>query len=92
MELTTQEESILKMHVFERALPLALTVFCGVVGGFYTFQPIFANDAQKKVDSPPRDLIPSLSFPSSLPPSTEEKAEHSCCEFNNSRTACTRRD
>ncbi|KAH7210931.1 hypothetical protein BKA60DRAFT_575287 [Fusarium oxysporum] len=40
------------MHVFERALPLALTVFCGVVGGFYTFQPIFANDAQKKVDPP----------------------------------------
>ncbi|KAL7764558.1 hypothetical protein ACKLNR_005703 [Fusarium oxysporum f. sp. zingiberi] len=36
----------------ERALPLALTVFCGVVGGFYTFQPIFANDAQKKVDPP----------------------------------------
>ncbi|KAI1045196.1 hypothetical protein LB505_004978, partial [Fusarium chuoi] len=41
------------MHVFERALPLALTVFCGVVGGFYTFQPIFANDAQNNLDSPP---------------------------------------
>ncbi|KAI1055813.1 hypothetical protein LB506_009415 [Fusarium annulatum] len=47
------------MHVFERALPLALTVFCGVVGGFYTFQPIFANDAQKNLDSPPRSLIPN---------------------------------
>ncbi|KAG5763477.1 hypothetical protein H9Q72_008431 [Fusarium xylarioides] len=50
------------MHVFERALPLALTVFCGVVGGFYTFQPIFANDAQKKIDSPPRDLIPTIAW------------------------------
>ncbi|SPJ82843.1 uncharacterized protein FTOL_10060 [Fusarium torulosum] len=37
------------MFVFERALPLALTVFCGVVGGIYTFQPIFAPDAQKKI-------------------------------------------
>ncbi|KAL6878147.1 hypothetical protein HDV57DRAFT_500111 [Trichoderma longibrachiatum] len=27
---------------FQRALPLALTVFCGVIGGFYTFQPLFA--------------------------------------------------
>ncbi|KAJ4153261.1 hypothetical protein LMH87_009756 [Akanthomyces muscarius] len=26
----------------ERALPLALTVFCGVAGGFYTFQPMLA--------------------------------------------------
>ncbi|KAM3514885.1 hypothetical protein MY11210_001490 [Beauveria gryllotalpidicola] len=24
----------------ERALPLALAVFCGVAGGFYTFQPM----------------------------------------------------
>ncbi|KAH6994324.1 hypothetical protein EDB82DRAFT_501423, partial [Fusarium venenatum] len=48
------------MHVFERALPLALTVFCGVVGGIYTFQPIFAPDAQKKIDPSKRYKTLSL--------------------------------
>ncbi|KAH8735319.1 hypothetical protein BGZ61DRAFT_444064 [Ilyonectria robusta] len=39
------------MSAFERALPLALTVFCGVIGGYYTFQPVFAPDALRK-DTP----------------------------------------
>ncbi|KAH7149752.1 hypothetical protein B0J13DRAFT_548758 [Dactylonectria estremocensis] len=40
------------MSVYERALPLALTVFCGVMGGYYTFQPVFAPDALLKGASP----------------------------------------
>ncbi|KAL7954088.1 hypothetical protein V8C34DRAFT_32380 [Trichoderma compactum] len=35
---------------FQRALPLALTVFCGVVGGFYTFQPLFAPQDQSPTE------------------------------------------
>ncbi|KAK5988697.1 hypothetical protein PT974_10185 [Cladobotryum mycophilum] len=30
------------MSGFQKALPIALTVFFGVVGGVYTFQPLFA--------------------------------------------------
>ncbi|KAJ3496413.1 hypothetical protein NLG97_g2677 [Lecanicillium saksenae] len=26
----------------ERALPMAMAIFCGVAGGFYTFQPMLA--------------------------------------------------
>ncbi|EJP62892.1 hypothetical protein ACQRIT_005097 [Beauveria bassiana] len=34
----------------ERALPLALAVFCGVAGGFYTFQPMLTpKEPQKTV-------------------------------------------
>ncbi|KAH6877320.1 hypothetical protein B0T10DRAFT_496855 [Thelonectria olida] len=36
------------MGAFERVLPLALTVFCGVVGGYYTFQPVMAAEAVRK--------------------------------------------
>ncbi|KAI5457259.1 hypothetical protein BGZ63DRAFT_394340 [Mariannaea sp. PMI_226] len=36
------------MSAFERAFPLALTVFCGVIGGYYTFQPVLAKDAVRK--------------------------------------------
>ncbi|UNI16203.1 hypothetical protein JDV02_002663 [Purpureocillium takamizusanense] len=30
------------MSGFQKALPIALAAFCGVIGGVYTFQPILA--------------------------------------------------
>ncbi|KAH7311741.1 hypothetical protein B0I35DRAFT_481680 [Stachybotrys elegans] len=30
------------MSAFEKALPAALAVFCGVIGGYYTWQPMLA--------------------------------------------------
>ncbi|KAL7802428.1 hypothetical protein V8C44DRAFT_362219 [Trichoderma aethiopicum] len=40
---------------FQRALPLALTVFCGVIGGFYTFQPLFAPPPENAPDDKVRE-------------------------------------
>ncbi|KAJ6440823.1 acid protease [Purpureocillium lavendulum] len=30
------------MSGFQKALPIGLAVFCGVIGGIYTFQPVLA--------------------------------------------------
>ncbi|KAK4082034.1 hypothetical protein PCL_04840 [Purpureocillium lilacinum] len=30
------------MSGFQKALPIGLAVFCGVIGGVYTFQPVLA--------------------------------------------------
>ncbi|RSL99652.1 hypothetical protein CEP52_009595 [Fusarium oligoseptatum] len=58
------------LHVFERALPLALTVFCGVIGGYYTFQPVFAPDALKQVD-PPQITETKSEAAKTLPPASK---------------------
>ncbi|ATY67493.1 hypothetical protein A9K55_000116 [Cordyceps militaris] len=39
----------------ERALPLAFAVFCGVAGGFYTFQPMLApKELPESIQNPER--------------------------------------
>ncbi|KAL3963750.1 hypothetical protein ACCO45_000754 [Purpureocillium lilacinum] len=52
------------MSGFQKALPIGLAVFCGVIGGVYTFQPVLAPkdltvDGREKTLQPSQETRPA---------------------------------